>query len=368
VHEEAEPQVVQAKGGDVRREPLRRAQPPHDRAGDLRSLAVVAGEAEPAARPLDPGRRLGGVVQEGGEAHRLAARQLVGELLAQQRADGLGVLAEAGGDGVALDRDHLVEHLERVVVDVEVVEHVLLDAAQREQLGQHLRGDAVRVHQLQPGADGRRADHVLELAEHALGGHLLEPRRGGADRVRGAGLDRQLEVDRDPDPAQRAQRVVGERLARDHAQPPGLEVGAAAVRVEQLAARERLGHRVDGEVARREVGADVAVAEHDQVDVPGVAGPDDAPRAERAREPERRAAGGARERARGILGVLGDRDVEVGRRAAEQAVAHGAADDPRVAAGEDLAGRFERRAGGHGAAPSRWYARGTRALIPHVIS
>ena len=156
--EEAEPQVVPAERGDVVGELLRRAQPAQHGAGDLRPLAVVAGEADAAAGPLGARPRLGGVVQQRGEAHRLAARELVGERLAQQRADRLGVLAEAGRDRVALDRDHLVEHLERVVVDVEVVEHVLLHAAQREQLGQHLGRDAVRLHQLQPGAHGRGAD------------------------------------------------------------------------------------------------------------------------------------------------------------------------------------------------------------------
>ena len=58
---------------------------------------------------------------------------------ASSAATASGVLAEAGGDRVALDRHDLVEHLERVVVDVEVVEDVLLDAAQGEQLGQDLR-------------------------------------------------------------------------------------------------------------------------------------------------------------------------------------------------------------------------------------
>ena len=124
-------------------------------------------------------------------------------------------------------------------------------------------------------------------------------------------------------------------------------------------------------------------------------GPDDAPRAERAGEPERRAAGRARERARGVRGIFRDREVEVRRGAAEQPVAYGAADDPRLAPGEDLAGRRERVGLGHGATsraaasavasvtarpraeprasssartPSRWCSRGTRALIPQVIS
>ena len=179
----------------------------------------------------------------------------------------------------------------------------------------------------------------------------LQPGRLAADRRGRAGLDLQLEVDREAHRAQRAQRVVGERAGRDHAQPPRLEVGAAAVRVEQLAARERLGHRVEREVARREVGFDVAVAQRHEVDVPGVAGADDAPRAERARQLEaarRRSRARARARRRR---VVADREVEVGRRAAEQPVAHGAADDPRLAAGEDLARGLERRRSAHAAAP-----------------
>ena len=50
VDEEAEPQVVQAQRGDVVGELLGRAQPAQHRAGDLRPLAVVAGEAD-AGRP-----------------------------------------------------------------------------------------------------------------------------------------------------------------------------------------------------------------------------------------------------------------------------------------------------------------------------
>ena len=219
----------------------------------------------------------------------------------------------------------------------------------------------MRVHQLEAGADRGRADHLLELAEHALGRDTRQARRVAGDRGRGRGLDRQVELDRDPDGAQRAQRVVGERVGPDHAQAPRLEVGAAAVRVQQLAAGQRLGHRVDGEVARGEVGHDVAVAQDHEVDVPGVTRADDAPGAERAGELERRAAGRTRERARGLPRVVRQREVEVGRGAAEQPVAHRAADDPRVAAGEDSAHVLERH--GH-----RTYSRGTRGPIPHVIS
>jgi hypothetical protein len=220
----------------------------------------------------------------------------------------------------------------------------------------------VRVHQLEPGADRRRRHHLLELAEDALGGHALQARRGAADRRRGVGLDRQVEVDRDPDGAERAQRVVVERLRADHSQSPGVEVGAPAVGIQQLPAGERLGHRVDREVAGGEVGVDVAVAQHHEVDVPCVPRPDDAPGAELAGQPERRAAGLARERAGGVLWVVGERHVEVGRAAAEQPVAHGAADDPRVPPCEHRAHRVDGDLSAHA------YTRGTRALMPHVIS
>ena len=154
----------------------------------------------------------------------------------------------------------------------------------------------------------------------------------------------------------------------DHPQPPRLEVGAPAVRVEQLPAVQRLGHGVDREVARREVGVDVAVAQPDEVDVPAVARPDHAPGAELAGQPEGGAAGRARQRAGLLLRVLGQRHVEVDRVAAEQPVAHGAADDPRLAPGELPAHLVDDGMAHAAGSPPRWCTRGTRALIPHVIS
>jgi hypothetical protein len=199
----------------------------------------------------------------------------------------------------------------------------------------------VRVHQLQADADRRRGDDLLELAEHALRRHPLQPRRGAPDRRGRLRLDREIEVDREPHGAQRAQGVVLERLRADHPQTAGVEVGTAAVRVQQLPAAQRLGHRVDGEVACGEVGVDVPLAQHDEVDVPAVPRADDAPGAERAGEPEGGAAGRARERASGILRIDGERDVEVGGAAAEQPVTHGAADDPRLLPGEHLTDRLD---------------------------
>ena len=178
----------------------------------------------------------------------------------------------------------------------------------------------------------------------AVPGSIVEPQQHG-----------------DPDRPQRAERVGGERAGAHHPQPARREVGPAAVRVEHLAAGERLGHGVDGEVARGEVGADVVVAQRDEVDVPGALRADDAPGAERAGELEGGAARLVGHRAGGAPRVAGDGEVEVDGLAAEQAVADGAADDPGVRAGEDLARDLERRL-------HRWCSRGTRPLIAHVIS
>jgi hypothetical protein len=68
----------------------------------------------------------------------------------------------------------------------------------------------------------------------------------------------------------------------------------------------------------------------------------------------------ARDRARIAL----DRDVEVEHRAAEQAVANGAADDPGALAAQRLAGDVERVA--QGLPPV--YARITRGVSAHVTS
>ena len=237
-----------------------------------------------------------------------------------------------------------------MVVDVGVVEVALADAVQRQDLRQDRRGDPELLHQLEAVADVLRGDDALELGEDALGRDAVELRRAAGDLLRGGAVDLEPELDGQADGAQRAQRVVGQRLGRDHPQPPEAQVHAAAVRVEQLAAVERLGHRVDREVALAQVGLDPVLAQRDEVDVPGVARADDAPGAELAGEPERRAAGGAREGARGLARVALDRDVDVVGRAAEQPVADRAADEPRRAARPaPRAPPRAARAGSHGA-------------------
>ena len=117
----------------------------------------------------------------------------------------------------------------------------------------------------------------------------------------------------------------------------------AAVRVDEVAAGERLGHRVDGEVARREVGGERAALQRGDVDLPRLAGADHAPAAERVGQRERRPARRARDAPRGPARIVLDDEVDVvvGAGAAEQAVAHRAADDPRALVAERLADRLD---------------------------
>ena len=138
------------------------------------------------------------------------------------------------------------------------------------------------------------------------------------------------------------------------------------MRVDDVAAVERLGHRVDRQVARREVALERPPDQRREVDLPGVAGPDDAPAAELVGQLEGGAARGPRQPPRGAARVAVDGDVEVvaGLDPIEQPVADGAAHEPRALVAERVAQRLDHR----GEAPSRWYARGTRRLMAHVTS
>ena len=242
-------------------------------------------------------------------------------------------------------------------------------AAQRDELGQHGRGEPVGVHQLEAGADGAaRRRSPLELAEDPLGRDPLEPGRRAARSPRAVAGSSV----RSSSTASRTARSVrsgssASAAGADHPQPPRVEVGAAAVRVEQLAARERLGHRVDREVARGEVGADVAVAQRDEVDVPGVVGR--RRRARRRTRPESWNAAPPVARAR--CARAASRGSPATARSSRRSRGRAGGRAPRRRRARPRAPANTARAsssGAHAGAPSRWCSRGTRGPIPHVIS
>ena len=178
VDEEAEPQVVQGQPLQVRGEGAAGAQPPADPADDLRPDAVVADEGDVAARA----RRGSPACRCRGGGRRSAARCR-------------GVISSASGSASSrptsaarspakrsrsrLDLERLLEHRQRVAVDVEVVVGALLDAAQRLQLRQDDRGEAELVEQREAAQRVGAADQLPQLGQLALAGRLA-----GAGRFR----------------------------------------------------------------------------------------------------------------------------------------------------------------------------------------
>ena len=94
MHEEAEAQVVAGQRGDVVDQALGGAQAPQHVAHELGAGFVVADEGHAAVGAGGARGRLGGVVEEGREAHALAVSELVGQRRAEQRGHRRGVLAE----------------------------------------------------------------------------------------------------------------------------------------------------------------------------------------------------------------------------------------------------------------------------------
>ena len=192
------------------------------------------------------------------------------------------------------------------------MEAVLPDAVQAVELGQHDGGDAEALHQLQAVEHPRAREHLAQLGEDPLGRHAGEAR--GA-RLRGGdrGVVRlEVQPGGEARQAQDAQRIVARRrsapamrrrwAARSSAPPVGSTSGAAA---------QRLGDRVDGEVAQREVRLDRALAQRGEVDRPAPLRADDAPGAERVRQRERRAAHRQRQVPRRGADVPVDDEVDV---------------------------------------------------------
>ena len=156
------------------------------------------------------------------------------------------------------------------------------------------------VHEAQGADDAVAADDPLQLGEHAL---LRHPRRP-LGRSCGPARASPGSATSPSSAARRTRRTTRSGSSAndarpDHAQAAGGEVAGAAVRVDALAAAQRLGDRVDGEVAQREVGLQRAAAQRAEVGLPAAVGGQHAPRAERVGELEQRAARGARERAGG---------------------------------------------------------------------
>ena len=135
-------------------------------------------------------------------------------------------------DGIFLQRDHLLEHLQGVAVHVKVVVVALGHAAQRLQLGQHNRGRAHLAHQLQARNRAGRIDDAAQLHEDPLRRDLAKRRRMRSRAGARVAVRFEIELHGKPHEAQHAQRILGERTWPGLAQPPPREVLQAAERID----------------------------------------------------------------------------------------------------------------------------------------
>lgn len=160
---------------------------PHPLAGHLGADDLVVVERHPAVRLEPAGARLADVVQQCGQPQR------------QVRP-------------VRLQRDRLLQHGQRVLVDVLVPVVLVLLQAQRRQLGHHEVGQP-GVHQ-QPQALDRvlGEQQLVQLGLDPLGRHDGDPL--GHRGHRGHHLGRRVEVQLGGEPGgpHHPQRVVGEGL------------------------------------------------------------------------------------------------------------------------------------------------------------
>ena len=180
MHEEAEHEVVASEPADEAGEALAGAQPAAQLADHLLADGVVAHEGDAAAGEHVARGRLADVVQQRAEAQRLGAGELVAERLGQDPLDARGLLGAEQLRQPLLQLDLPGQHLERVVVDVEVVVVALLDPVEGGQLGQDRLEHAEAVGQLQPGEGAVRDHQPAQLSEHALAGGARHARRGRA--------------------------------------------------------------------------------------------------------------------------------------------------------------------------------------------
>ena len=365
VHQEAEPQVVAGDPAQVLAQRRARLEPAADRRDNLLADRVVADERHPPVGQLVARRGLADVVEERGKAQGLAAGQLVAQVLVEHGTQAGSRLAEHALQ-VLLEPDQLLEHLERVAVDVGVVELVLGDTVEVGPLRDD-RGDHAQVVTQVEAVEHAIGQHqAAQLGPDALGGGLGDAGRRLASGLGRRRVRRQVELGRQPDEPQGPEWValVG---ARQHAQQPAVHVAQAAARVDRIATVQRHRDRVDRKVALGQVGLDSRPLERRQVGHPGAVRGQRPVGAERVAQTEDRAAGGPPDRLGRRMRVTVDGQVDVHDRPAEQRVANGPAHDPGAGVGQRVAHRPDR--GRILERPQRCSCRRrTRGVSPQVTS
>ncbi|GDY55034.1 hypothetical protein SVIO_056570 [Streptomyces violaceusniger] len=228
-----------------------------DQAGDiLDQLIGVLELRHPVLGHLRPHHL---VVVEGDPAVLLEAARLGLADVMQQRGQPQRQIGALG-----LQVDGLVQHRQRVLIDILVAVVLIALQAQRRKLRQDAVGEPRLHQQPQPLAGVVGQDELVELITHPL-------RRDDVDalghrRHRGDHLGGHLEVElrREARGTHHPQRIVGEGLlGRSRgAQHPGGEIFQTVVRVDELLLWKRHRHRVDREVPTDQVLLDGVAVRH----------------------------------------------------------------------------------------------------------
>lgn len=245
-----------------------------------------------------------------------------------------------------------------------VVEHVvgvvgarLGDAAPGGDLGEDGVKESEAIEEAEAGAGVGEGEDPSELVADALGSGAGDGRGAGGDLVRGGGVDVEMELGGDTGTAKEAEGVGVEDGGGGHTEAAGGDVVEAAGDVDGGGAADGDGEGVDGEVAAAEVVVEGALQLGD-IDVADGAGvEDDAGDGVVAVELDEVAVEGGGEVTGKGEGIAVDGNVEVVDGAAEERVAHRAADGEggdagfigeRVDAGEERGDRGGEADIGHG--------------------
>ena len=156
--------------------------------------------------------------------------------------------------------DHGVRMAKHVLVPV----HRILLEAERRQLRQELIRQAGLDEQLETRRRPGAVQQLHELVGDPLRAHDREALAHATDRLHDPRRRRDLQLGHEPGGTQHPQRIVGERHLGFQRRVERLrgEVAYPAERVDERAARHSDRHRVDREVAAREIGLDVLGERH----------------------------------------------------------------------------------------------------------
>ena len=184
---------------------------------------------------------------EGDTVVAVTARARLADVVQERTEPYLQIRTRLGHDGDRV-REHVLVSVDRVLLE-----------PHRIQLGQELVGEAGVGDQPESRRRVVGQQQLRQLVADALRADDRQPTSHGGDRLNHRGIGLEREGGHEPRGAQHAQRIIAERQLRTLRRAQALlgEVGETPERVDQFGLVERERHRVDCEVAARQVGLDV---------------------------------------------------------------------------------------------------------------